>query len=94
MHPSLAEGFGAPVVEAMAFGKPIYLSNFTSLPEIAGDVAFYFSNFDAEHMHNVFTEGMNIYQSNDLAKKIILKGSIYDWKIKAAEYLAVYHSLV
>ena len=36
MLPSLAEGFGAPVVEAMQFGKPIFLSNLTSLPEIGG----------------------------------------------------------
>ena len=94
MHPSLAEGFGAPVVEAMAFGKPMFLSNFTSLPEIAGDVAFYFSNFEAEHMHDILMDGMYIYQSNGLAKSIILKGRTYDWKIKAAEYIAVYHSLM
>ncbi|MBL7728167.1 MAG: glycosyltransferase family 4 protein, partial [Dinghuibacter sp.] len=38
---SLAEGFGAPVVEAMQFGKPLFLSALTSLPEIGGDAAFY-----------------------------------------------------
>ncbi|MEO6542367.1 MAG: glycosyltransferase family 1 protein, partial [Ferruginibacter sp.] len=41
--PSLAEGFGAPVVEAMAFGKPLFLAKLTSLPEIGSDVAFYFN---------------------------------------------------
>jgi glycosyltransferase involved in cell wall biosynthesis len=94
MHPSLAEGFGAPVVEAMAFGKPIFLSNYTSLPEIAGDVAFYFSNFEQEHMHSVFSKGMNIYKANGLAKKIVQKGSEYNWENKAKEYLNVYHSLM
>lgn len=45
-HPSLAEGFGIPPIEAMSFGKPIFLSKLTSLPEIGGDVAFYFENLN------------------------------------------------
>jgi glycosyltransferase involved in cell wall biosynthesis len=94
MHPSLAEGFGAPVVEAMAFGKPMFLSNYTSLPEIGGDVAFYFSNFERDHMHAVFNKGMAIYRENGLAKKIIEKGSEYNWENKAGEYLKVYHSMM
>lgn len=94
MHPSLAEGFGAPVVEAMAFGKLMFLSNFTSLPEIAGDVAFYFSNFEADHMHSVFNKGMTFYQSNGLANRIILKGREYDWETKATQYVDVYHSMM
>ena len=94
MHPSLAEGFGAPVVEAMAFGKPMFLSSYTSLPEIAGDVAFYFSNFEKDHMHAVFNQGMAIYQSNGLSKRIIQKGSEYNWEKKAMEYLNVYRSLM
>lgn len=40
--PSLAEGFGLPVIEAMSFGKPVFLSDRTSLPEIGGDLAYYF----------------------------------------------------
>jgi len=94
MHPSLAEGFGAPVVEAMAFGKPMFLSNYTSLPEIAGNVAFYFSSYDHEHMYSVFTEGMATYRKNGLYKRIIQKGSEYNWEKKAIEYLDVYRSLM
>ncbi len=94
MHPSLAEGFGAPVVEAMAFGKPLFLSNYTSLPEIGGDVAFYFSNFEQEHMRFVFDQGMSEYQRNGLSKRIILKGNEYNWEKKAADYVAVYHALM
>ena len=94
MHPSLAEGFGAPVVEAMAFGKPLFLSSYTSLPEIGGDVAFYFENFDKNHMQAVFDDGMAEYKQNGLAGRIMLKGSQYDWETKAAEYVAVYRSLM
>jgi glycosyltransferase involved in cell wall biosynthesis len=42
VYPSLYEGFGMPVLEAMAAGKPVLCSAVTSLPEIAGDAALYF----------------------------------------------------
>jgi len=42
IFPSLYEGFGMPVLEAMARGKPVLCSNVTSLPEVAGDAAVYF----------------------------------------------------
>lgn len=83
VHPSLAEGFGAPVVEVMQFGKPLFLSGFTSLPEIGGDAAFYFSSFEKEHMHDVFRKGMEKYNSNGLADQIRNRGAAFDWKQKA-----------
>jgi glycosyltransferase involved in cell wall biosynthesis len=94
MLPSLAEGFGAPVVEAMKFGKPLFLSNRTSLPEIGSDVAFYFNNFDPEHMHQVFYDGMFAYQQNGLEKKIIARGNDFNWEEKAKEYINIYRSLL
>ena len=45
IYPSAAEGFGIPAIEAMLFGKPVFLSSLTSLPEIGGKVAYYFNNF-------------------------------------------------
>jgi glycosyltransferase involved in cell wall biosynthesis len=92
--PSLAEGFGAPVVEAMKFGKPIFLSNLTSLPEIGSDVSFYFNSFEPDHMQQVFSEGMFEYQRNGLAKKIEARGNEFSWKEKAMDYLEVYRSLL
>ncbi|MBP6431232.1 MAG: glycosyltransferase family 4 protein [Ferruginibacter sp.] len=92
--PSLAEGFGAPVVEAMAFGKPLFLSNKTSLPEIGGDVAFYFENFNPHHVNNVFAKGMEEYNKNGLANKIVERGKQFEWKQKAEEYVALYRSLL
>jgi len=93
MHPSLAEGFGAPVVEAMSFGKPVFLSPYTSLPEIGGDAAFYFSSFNSDQMHTVFENGMAEYMKNGMAQKIINKGKEYNWEAKAREYINVYESL-
>jgi glycosyltransferase involved in cell wall biosynthesis len=94
MLPSLAEGFGAPVVEAMKFGKPLFLSNRTSLPEIGGDVAFYFNNFEPGHMQQVFTAGLIEYQRNGLQQKIMNRGNQFSWEEKAIEYLQVYRSML
>jgi len=92
--PSLAEGFGAPVVEAMAFGKPLFLAKRTSLPEIGSDVAFYFEDFSSDHMQLVFKEGMMQYRQNGLAQKIINRGNDFSWEEKAKDYLKVYQSLL
>jgi glycosyltransferase involved in cell wall biosynthesis len=92
--PSLAEGFGATVVEAMAFGKPVFLSNRTSLPEIGGDVSFYFKTFEAGHMQHVLKTGMEEYNKNGLAQRIVERGNEFIWKEKAKEYYKVYRSLL
>jgi len=94
MLPSLAEGFGAPVVEAMQFGKPLFLSNLTSLPEIGADAAFYFNRFEPEHMQQVFNEGIDKYRKNGMAARIIKRGDEFDWNKKAIDYIKVYRTLL
>ncbi len=93
VHPSLAEGFGFPVVEAMTIGKPVFLSNKTSLPEVGGDVCFYFSSFEQDHMQQGFREGMECFKINGLSEKIKERGKIFNWEKSAEKYLEVYRSL-
>lgn len=94
VHPSLAEGFGAPVVEAMKFGKPLFLSRRTSLPEIGGDAAFYFSSFEDEHMQEIFKCGMQQFHQHNMSELVKQRGMSFDWKISATKYLEVYKSLL
>lgn len=60
VYPSIFEGFGAPLLEALWSGIPVISSNTSSLPEVAGDAALYFSPDDinalAKHMHQVATD--------------------------------------
>lgn len=91
--PSTAEGFGLPVAEAMSVGKPIFLSDRTALPEIGGEVAFYFENFSAAHMQQTFATGMKQYIRFNMQDEIIKKAKEYCWDTAAQEYWSVYRSL-
>ena len=93
LHPSLAEGFGLPVIEAMQFGKPVFLSTVTSLPEIGGDAAFYFPSFAAEAIQSSYEQGMTIYERTPRAEAIIKHAARFTWEESAQQYLDVYNSL-
>ena len=90
LHPSLAEGFGATVIEAMSFGKPVFLSRRTSLPEIGGEEAYYFDTFDVEAMNSVFRQGMHIMETTDMKDRLLARAAKFCWKDSAKKYIAVY----
>ncbi|WP_158994413.1 glycosyltransferase family 1 protein [Mucilaginibacter sp. L196] len=90
VFPSIAEGFGLPVIEAMHFGKPVFLSTHTSLPEIGGDAAFYFENFEPEVMQSAFAKGMEAFKTNDMQQKVITHAMQFDWQKTARQYLKLY----
>ncbi len=90
---SIAEGFGLPVIEAMAFGKPVFLSTATSLPEIGGDAAFYFQSFDADDVQEAFKKGMNYYNTVNPVLAIMNRAASFNWDNAAKKYLSVYRSL-
>ncbi|HRG57318.1 MAG TPA: glycosyltransferase family 1 protein [Bacteroidia bacterium] len=94
VFPSLSEGFGLPVIEAMIFGKPVFLSNKTCLPEIGGSEAFYWENFEASDMQKTFEKGMKIYNDDNLkTERIMQHASQFNWEIAAKKYLALYESI-
>jgi glycosyltransferase involved in cell wall biosynthesis len=94
LFPSIAEGFGLPVIEAMHFGKPVFLSKYTSLPEVGGDAAYYFDNFEPSHMQQVFANGMQDYFTNNREEKIIAQSDKFSWNIAAKQYLSLYQEVL
>ena len=69
--PSLFEGFGMPLVEAMATGCPVVCSNVTSTPEVVGDAALMFNPEDPEHIANKIND---VLTDEGLREKLIVLG--------------------
>lgn len=90
-YPSLYEGFGIPVAEAMACGTPVLTSNTTSLPEVAGDAAVLVDPLDIDALADglrrlVFDEVLR----SDLRRKGLERAQGYSWECTARETLDTY----
>jgi glycosyltransferase involved in cell wall biosynthesis len=95
LFPSLLEGFGQPVVEAMSLKKPLFLSNIEVLKEIGGEDAFYFDRYDTVSMKEVFEAGMKRYKEDDEFKDRLFKRSQqYSFEKAANSYKTLYEELL
>lgn len=95
LFPSLHEGFGLPVLEAMAFGKPVFCSALTSLPEVGGSEAFYFPSFEPDVVVQTFRRGMDTYRSDpDMPNRLRQRSRQFSWEAAAANYWKLYQQVV
>jgi len=96
VFPSLREGFGLPVIEAMKFGKPTFISNNTSLPEVGGEISFYWDHYDPKYMAEIFEKGMSIYEKDkdQYSKQLKKRAESFNWNDAAKMYIEVYRSLI
>jgi len=94
IFPSLYEGFGIPLLEAMACGTPILASNISSIPEVAGDAALLFDPYNINEMANAIDKAIN---DKDLRQKLVRKGfkqiKKYSWENTAKEILGVFEEV-
>jgi glycosyltransferase involved in cell wall biosynthesis len=92
--PSLWEGFGQTIVEAMACGAPCLVSKISSIPEIAGDAAYFVDPHDTEGIAKGMTE---LAGSKELREKLSAAGKEqakkFSWEKCARETLEVYKSI-
>ena len=94
VFPSITEGFGLPPIEAMHFGKSVFLSRLTSLPEVGGPVAHYFDKFDPASMRATVEAGRAADASPGRSQAIAAHAAQFSWERCAAAYAALYVKLV
>jgi glycosyltransferase involved in cell wall biosynthesis len=95
MFPSLCEGFGLPPLEAMSFGKPVFLSTLTSLPEVGGNEAFYWPDLNPEAMAAVVRKGMAAADADHtLASRLQNHVAQFTWDNSADSYIDYYLSIL
>ncbi len=89
--PSLYEGFGIPIIEAMSCGCPVAASNVSSLPEVGGDAAIY---FDPGNTDSILSVAEKLVESNVMRSELRDKGfkrSVdFSWKKTADSSLEAY----
>jgi len=95
IHPSLYEGFGIPLIEAMACATPVACANTSSLPEIAGEAALFFDPLDPEDMCATM---IRLIRDEDLRERLIRAGRTrvrrFSWRESAARLAALLEDAV
>jgi glycosyltransferase involved in cell wall biosynthesis len=94
IYPSLYEGFGIPVLEAMKVGTPVITSNLTAMPEVAGDAAILIDPYNTEEMVSEMSRLLyNDQLREELAEKGMERASLYSWERTSERYLELHREV-
>ena len=92
---SVSEGFGMPVLEAMACGTPVVTSNVSSLPEVAGDAALMVSPGDVDGLRQALEQLLTDSRlRTEMAMRGLARARAFTWERTAAGHLAVYRQVL
>jgi glycosyltransferase involved in cell wall biosynthesis len=93
-YPSLYEGFGLPVLEAMACGTPVVCSNSSSLPEFAGDAAILFPPEDSDALADALEAVCTDSATRDRLKaRGLERADRYQWENSARRLIEIYEQV-
>lgn len=95
VYPSLYEGFGIPVLEAMQVGTPVITSNVTALPEVAGGAALLINPRNIEDISEAM---IRLFRDKSLRRELV-EGGIqrakeYKWEKTAKQYFGLYTEIL
>ena len=95
VFPSEYEGFGLPVLEAMASGTPMVLCDASALPEVGGDAAFYFPPRNASALAEVVSVVLgNETLALEQAKKGLERARDFSWESSARRLADCYRATI
>jgi len=95
VFPSLHEGFGLPVLEAMTLGVPVFCSDRTSLPEVGGEAAVYFNPEDiSDLLGRLLTHATDETGRMVLRQRGLAQAARFSWARTAAETVRIYRQVV
>lgn len=95
LSPSLYEGFGMTVLEAMACGTPVITSNVTSLPEVAGDAAVLVNPTDVQAIVETISRLQNdSAYHQELSSKGLARARLFTWEATAEQIATTYEKLI
>jgi glycosyltransferase involved in cell wall biosynthesis len=94
VYPSLYEGFGIPILEAMSCGTPVITSNTSSMPEISGNAALFFDPTNVKQLITLLLEVIgNEKLREELSQKGIERAKQFSWEKTARATLKIYEDL-
>lgn len=95
VFPSLYEGFGLPIIEAMNYYCPVITSKYTSLPEIGKEYVYYFDSFDPKKLAEIVKDSIKSFYSNEIKfNQQQQYAKQYNWVKNVNEYLQIYEKLL
>ncbi len=92
IYPSLYEGFGLPVLEAMACGAPVITSNLSSLPEVAGEAGILINPQNVFELRDAIQKALT--RHDFLSQQSLQQANHFSWQKTARQTMSVYEKII